>query len=474
MQGQPIAGGSCLILPVHLCTVWAAQRENAISFNALKVWFAAQEVKFWRCKAGPGKPYRFQPKAFRPQDMARILHGMDEQVQRKAFTELEAARLLSLSDTGIAFIEDIDRLNLSDAVMQRAFSMFDQLHPDTRNKPIAFPRRCLVMIAGLGKQIVRAATLLGLLLRTMLHKRSRLYGGYRGCTKAAWIANVFGVAVRGVKGERQKLIDEGWFVQDKPTPVHIQKRYGLWLRLNLQAPPDTEPPPDPQPKGPELAPQTDPKQPQLAPLPNPLLPSYEGISNNQNLNDQTPGSQHKPSKPTWNHITTEDLTQPHRRDALFQDVIRYGILCDSEPDRLTFFAAIARTLRLKTVISNLGGFLRKLVETPAYHTHIAQIDEDTALGWLRDSDMHRTPMTPVVSELKVVLSKDVLIVQELKRDLERVITPVPTGPALLSLVQRHGYLSDWTHERWANAEIELAQSRVRPRAPETTINGALA
>jgi hypothetical protein len=460
-----IAGGSCLILPVHLCTVWAAQRENAISFNALKVWFAAQEVKFWRCKAVPGEPYRFQPKAFRPEDMARILDGIDERAQRKALAELEETRLLSLTDTGIAFIEDIDRLNLSDAVMQRAFSMFDQLHPDTRMKPIAFPRRCLVMIAGLGKRIVRAATLLGLLLRTMLHKRSRLYGGYRGCTKAVWIADVFGVAVRGVKGERQKLVNEGWFVQDKPTPVHIQKRYGLWLRLNLQASPGTEPPPEPQPQGPELAPQHDPEQPQLAPLLNPLLPSEEGTLNNQNLNNQTPGIQNNPPEPTWNHITTEDLTQSDRRNALFQDVVQHGILGDSEPDRLTFFAAIARALRLKTIISNLGGFLRKLVETPAYHTHIAQIDEDTALGWLRDSEMHRIPGPPVVSEFKVALSKDALIVQELKRDLERVMTPVPTGPALLSLVQRHGYLSDWTLERWANAEIDLAQSRVWPRAP---------
>jgi hypothetical protein len=465
MQGQTIIGGSCLILPVHLCIVWAAKRENAISFNAFKVWFAAQEVKFWRCKAVPDEPYRYHPRAFRPEDMGRILNGMDIRVQRQAFKELEAAHLLSFSDTGITFIDDINQLNVSDSVIHRAFSMFDQLHPGTRDKPTAFPRRCLVMIASLGKQVVRAATMLGLLLRTMLHKRASLYGGYCGCTKASWIANVFGVAVRGVKGERQKLIEKGWFVQDRPTPVHIQKRYGLWLRLNLQASPSTEPLPAPQPEGPELAPQNDPNQPQLAPLPNPLLPSQEGISNNQNLKDQTPAIQHNPSKPTWNHITTQDLTQPDRRNTLFQDVIRYGILCDSEPDRLTFFAAIARTLRLKTVISNLGGFLRKLVETPAYHTHIAQIDEDTALGWLRDSDMHRTPRTPVVSELKVTLSKDVLIVQELKRDLERVMTPVPTGPALLSLVQRHGYLSDWTHERWANAEIELAQSRVWPRAP---------
>ena len=114
---------------------------------------------------------------------------------------------------------------------------------------------------------------------------------------------------------------------------------------------------------------------------------------------------------------------------------------------------------------HLGGFLRKLVEIPAYHAHIAPIDEDTALGWLRNSEMDQAPMEPVVSEFKVALSKGALIVQELKRDLERVMTSVLTGPALLSLVQGHGYLSDWTHGHWASAEIELAQNRVWPRAP---------
>lgn len=460
-----IAGGSCPILPVHLCTVWAAQDEKAISFNAFKVWFAAQEVKFWRSKDRPGQSYRYQPIAFRPEDMGRILDGMGERAQRKAFAELENAHLLSLSDAGIAFIEDIDHLNLCAAVKHRALSMFDQLHPDTRDNPIAFPRRCLVMMAGLGKQIVRAATLLGLLMRTMLHKRSSLYGGYRGCTKASWIAQVFGVAVRGVKGERQKLVEDGWFVQDKPTPVHIQKRYGLWLRLNLQAPPSTEPPPHLQPVCPELAPLSHPNPLQLAPLLNLPLPSHEGISNNQNLKESNPGVQNNPNKPVWYHIISDDLTQSDRRHQLFQAAAEHGVLGNSEPDRLTFYAAIAKTLRLKTMISNLGGFLRKLVETPAYHAHIAQIDEDTALGWLRGAKTDETPALPVVRWGNRELSKDALIVRELKRDLERVMAQMPSGLPLFRLIQGHGYLSDWTRERWQDAEIELAQSRVRPRAP---------
>ena len=187
--------------------------------------------------------------------------------------------------------------------------------------------------------------------------------------------------------------------------------------------------------------------------------------NNQYLNDPTPGVQHNLPNPSWHHITAEDLMQPDRRSALFQDALQHGILRDCEPDRLTFFAAIARTLRLKPILANLGGFLRKLVETPAYHAHIAQIDEDTALSWLRDARSSGTPDLPVETWSQGELSKDALTVRELKRDLEAAVAHVPSGHTLFRLVQRHGFLSDWTRERWEQAEMELAQSRLWPRAP---------
>ena len=77
---------------------------------------------------------------------------------------------------------------------------------------------------------------LGLLLRMMLEKRTDQYGGHKGCCKAAWIAEVFGVGIDRVKTERRHLIREGWFTEE-PTPPQVQKRYGLWLRLNLQPTP---------------------------------------------------------------------------------------------------------------------------------------------------------------------------------------------------------------------------------------------
>ena len=50
------------------------------------------------------------------------------------------------------------------------------------------------------------------------------------------------------------------------------------------------------------------------------------------------------------------------------------------------------------------------------------------------------------------LSNDALMVQILLQDLK----PVRHTRHPLALIQRMGYLSDWTRERWDQAVIELA------------------
>jgi hypothetical protein len=63
------------------------------------------------------------------------------------------------------------------------------------------------------------------------------------------------------------------------------------------------------------------------------------------------------------------------------------------------------------------------------------------------------------------LSQDALVVRTLTTDLQRV------GQAgnLLRLVQRHGYLPDWTPARWEQAVQELAQMRALAATPPATL-----
>ena len=467
---QHIPGGSCPILPMQLCIIWAVTEEGLVTKLARDVWFAALTVQFWRCKNKLGQSYRPSSRGFRVADIAKVL-GVGEAKLRGPLRQLDQAGIFRLTEEGPWFATCLSDLSVPDPVIERIRTMFDQLHHNTRDKIIAVPRRLLKVIVQCGRKTVRLATLLGLLLRMMLTKRTDKYGGYKGCCKAAWIAEVFGVGVDRVKAERRHLIREGWFTEE-PTPPQVQKRFGLWLRLNLNPTPcspksaDDEPPTKANPA--KVKPQNRAKPLKLQPLSNQELPSEEGILNNQKLlKDTLPGVEqsqtHAPeNKPTWTDIAEEDLHLPDRRMGLFEDAVRRGILRNTQADRLTFLSAIARTLQKAT--HNVSGFLRRLIETPDYRGFITQGDEDTARRWLRESE--RRPQPVLMAEPEVAmpsLSNDALTVQVLLQDLKRAGY---TGHHPLALIQREGYLSDWTRERWNQAAFELADvRRLSPSLP---------
>src|SRR5688572_4679631 len=373
---QDIFGGTCPFAPIQVCILWAARQEKVISPLAFQVYFAAHEIKYWRCKTEPGETYHCEPYAFEPADVSRLLPGVPETKIARAFGELEAIHVLHLTDTGIAFAESLDDVTANERVKQRARVMFDQLHPDTRDKLVKIPRRLLRLIVQCGRRIVRAATLIGMLLTTMLTKRTERYGGYKGCCKAQWIANVFGVDASRVKSERTKLIEEGWFIREPTTP-RARKKFGEWVRLNLMPPEPTassgaSPAGDPT----KVQPQDTSSDPKVQPLLNPSLSSSEEILKNQERTasgpdpgaDQPPSSEH----PTWTDIQLEDLRHDTRSEQLRQEAIQRGYVRDTPSDRVNFFAAIAHTLRVSK--TNACGLLRTIVEQGLWHV-ISQADE---------------------------------------------------------------------------------------------------
>jgi hypothetical protein len=339
--GQDILGGTCPLAPIQVCILWAARQEKAISPLAFKVYFAAHEVKYWRCKAQPGETYHCEPYAFEPADVSRLLPGVPIAQIARAFGELEAIQVLNLSDTGIEFAESLNDVTANKQVKQRAQAMFDQLHPDTRDKLVKIPRRLLKIIIQCGRRIVRAATLIGMLLTMMLTKRKDRYGGYKGCCKAQWIADVFGVDASRVKSERARLIEEGWFTREPTTP-RARKKFGQWVRLNLIPPEPTAnlgTPPSGDPT--EVQPQNAGSDPKVQPLLNLSLSSNEESLKNQELTtrDLDPGAYQPPAseQPTWTDIKLEDLRHDTRSETLRQKAIQRGYVRDTPSDRIHFF-----------------------------------------------------------------------------------------------------------------------------------------
>jgi hypothetical protein len=471
---------------MQCCLIWAARQEKAISPLAFKVYFAVHEVKYWRGKTEPGESYHYQPYAFQVSDLGRLLPGVPAAKIARAFHELQALNILTLSDSGIGCADHLDDVTVNERVHHRAHVMFDQLHPDTREKLVKIPRRLLKLLVQCGRRIVRAATLLGLVLTTLLTKRTPKYDGYKGCVKAKWIAAVFGVDASRVKSERAKLIEEGWFTRE-PTPPRAGKKFGQWVRLNLTPPePASEAVAPPSTHTPEVQPQNAPSAPQVQLLLNPSLSSFEVIYNNQELTPEAPEPgayqpQH-PGKPTWTDIKPEDLLNDTGSEDLRQEAIQQGHLRPTESDRITFFAAIAHALRVAK--TNACGLLRTVVENGLWHV-ISQADEYNGIARLRRAaegqetqEAQWTPDHPFLTTSAhrigpidgqpIELSKDALIVQTITADFQRAGIEGKIFP----LVQRHGYLQDWRAERWERAEQDLAQAlllRARQRHQELTM-----
>ena len=237
---QDILGGTCPLHPIQCCIVWAARQEKIITPLAFRVYFASHEVKFWRHNTESGQPYAYQPFGFQLTDLSRLLPDAPEAKIAKAFNELATVNLLNLTNQGVWFAESLDHTTLAERVKQRARTMFNQLHQDTRDKIIKIPRRLLKLIVQCGRRIVRAATLIAMLLTTMLTKRADHHGGYQGCCKAEWIGEVFGVNAKRVNLERARLIREGWF-RRIPTSQRVKNKWGAWVALNLMASEPSEP-----------------------------------------------------------------------------------------------------------------------------------------------------------------------------------------------------------------------------------------
>ena len=392
---QDILGGTCPLAPMQICLLWAARQEKIISPLAFSVYVAAHEVKFWRCKTEPGETYRYTPYGFQLSDVNRLLPDVPEPKIAKAFDELEVINLLTISDTGIWFAETLNEVSVPERVKQRALTMFNQLHPDTRDKRINIPRRLLKLILQCGRRIVRAATLFGLLLTTMLTKRTTRYEGYKGCCKAEWIGKLFGVNAKRVNLERARLIDEGWFAREPTTP-RARKKFGQWVRLTLvPSEPTPEPVENPTPDTPKVQPQNPDSDTKVQPLLNPSLSSEEEILNNQTL----PADAHEAGacqpnhldEPIWTDIQLHDLRQDDRSEALWQQAIQRGHLKNTQPDRINFFAAIAHAFRVAK--HNACGLLRTVVEQGHWH-FLSQADEYNAIQRLRRAaDAHETKAT---------------------------------------------------------------------------------
>ncbi len=214
--------------PTALVLIWAAYRQGRLDWVGLRVWFALWEIKQWHAqRVRQGKPYRYDTsKVLKALHTTRLSHRQVE----AAIATLQTLGLVRFDQTTIVFEKDIH--NIFDPELHRqATEMLKGLHEHNTHKNICFPRRILNFICRSPRQrSTLVGTVLALLFRCMLVKA---YDCYKGCCKAAWIKQVFGGNLAGIRAARSRLIRLGWF-EALPTHPSVQKVHGPWYRLALE------------------------------------------------------------------------------------------------------------------------------------------------------------------------------------------------------------------------------------------------
>lgn len=367
VKARKPVGGFVFLTVIQLCLLWWLYRSKQITPLDLRIWFACQELQARRCQT-PGRIPHFTVDEVRR--VVRLRRG--PHYITAALARLDTLGLLTFSAVSLGFAT-------SPTDLQRAPDLtgYHAMLPSIANthRRVPVPRQIVRLIAhGCGR--IRLATLLGHLLHCLYYRDGRCVSG--GRCKAGWIATVFGVDRRHVKGERKHLLAIGLLQAGPQDDQRLLNRHGPWTSLNLrwtqaglqeastrctdvQGKRGTPPPPPlacattwPPPPCRNQEPlqehnhQKPARQAETGRATLRLLPAAPALST------AAPGvqvwSKENPTPavrtpPTMRHIVQADLTDPDRAVRLCDDARTRGLIGQSEAELRAFFAQIvhART-----------------------------------------------------------------------------------------------------------------------------------
>src|SRR5512135_3277387 len=204
----------------QLMMAWTAHREGHITLRDLRVYFAlAETLAKSRCFVGARGEAA-------PKFSTRELHQLIGGGVRNGVKRLLAVGLIrDFSKSTIEFATDPSELRFMPATLDAALARISNHH-----RLVPVPRPILRLIAS-GARRTLIATILGHLIRCLRRGVSQP----KGCVKASWIANVFGISARCAKLHRKHLVALGWLIP-QGTCQQILNLHGLSTAINLAWP----------------------------------------------------------------------------------------------------------------------------------------------------------------------------------------------------------------------------------------------
>jgi hypothetical protein len=328
------AGGFIFLTVTQLCLIWWAYIEKRIELRDVRTWFATWELQARRCLLKSG-----QHAFYTIEELNALVGGVGGMHLRASIRRLEAVGLLVWSTSALAFPKSPEELKVKDT--SRLFHMLSTVPNQQRRIPV--PRRMVRFLAGARRRCLMA-TILGHLIRCLYFRKGKCSS--RGCCKASWIAEVFGVNVSNVKAARKYLSEMGWLT-NLQTSQRVRNRYGQWVIVNLDWPGSGEN------EDPIVSSCGAPKSAELKSRPPEHLSTTESrpprkneepfqeLKHQQSASGDLTGVSKKNEKkdiPNLQHIIPDDLRDTARLLSLFEEAQAHGCIGAGDNDRLTFIA----------------------------------------------------------------------------------------------------------------------------------------
>lgn len=327
-------GGFCFMTGRAILGAWWAYRAGEIGLRDFRVWLGSFEVVARRCGLPKGRTPHY-----RMDELNALVGGVGGEHVRHSIRSLERAGLLHWRECRVQSTVGHETLEEHTPGFTEALSQLAS--PD---RPVPVPRRLLRFLAATSRPVL-IATALGHLLRCAFYRRGECSG--RGRCKASWVAEVFGVDERNVKGARSELVRLN-IIAREAGPQHLANRWGGAVVLNLQ----WAPPPASEHRSTVVVPPTASPPPGTlstteSPPPGRTMNSLSRSENQEPGRAGPPGCR-KPTgtEPTLRNVRPADLADPVRLANLWHQAVRGGLCGHGEAHRLQFFAAAAHAQRV--------------------------------------------------------------------------------------------------------------------------------
>ena len=461
-------------------------REGHITLRALRCFFAACEMAERRRYAKTREAKKHQ--RFTLEELSRLVGGRGSASAQRELAKdvrgLAEVGLVTIAPNAITFAKATDTPAVGEGSGE-AFSAFLEAFSGL-SRPIPIPRRLLRALAA-GFRRTDTFYVIGALLRSVFWKKQEGHITIDGRMKASWVAQTFGISLRGAKEARAHLIEIGWL-----TPLDsahwLERKYGAHAAINIHWTPANDAAGEPSTDAPTdlptetvdnsagqaaeaaggSAPQTLDSEGQSAPLwldkktpPRRDLntrklgttaPGPSGASSAKGFDQksQAPakGEDPKPRVPTIRDVRPGDLKDPEALQELYRQAVAARLACSSRAGELDFFALAHRALTRGHRPGAL--FISNLKQS---RTHfITTADEEAGramLNALRDGPVIRSSVyakTP-----KRELSDEHAFVELCIRGAKRHRSLEPYALA------RHA--RGWSREQWDLAEATYTQAQ---------------